>query len=62
MSEQIQVTLEEFYQIIGELEVVRRKQTLQLQSLYNQIREMSAEIEELRKELSNGGLVETNNN
>jgi len=59
-QQQVQITIEEFYQIVGELEVLRRKQTFQLQSLFNQVNEMQAEIEKLREE--NGRLVETNNN
>lgn len=53
--ERFEITLEEMYLIIGELEIVRRKQIMQLQSLYNQIGEMSAEITRLK----NGGLVKT---
>jgi len=60
MDQQIQITVEEFYQIVGELEIVRRKQILQLQSLYKQIDEMSAEIQRLRN--PDGGLVKTDNN
>lgn len=58
--QQIQITVEEFYQVVGELEILRRKQNFQLQSLFNQVNEMQAEIEKLREE--NGRLVETNNN
>ncbi len=47
-----EITLEEFYQIIGELEVIRRKQLIQ-------INEMAAEITRLREE--NGRLVQANN-
>jgi len=48
-SPQFEMTIEEFYQIIGELETIRRK-------LFRQINEMGAEIERLRAE--NGRLVE----
>jgi hypothetical protein len=58
--QQVQITIEEFYQVVGELEILRRKQNQQLQSLFNQINEMQAEIEKLRE--ANGRLVETNNN
>jgi hypothetical protein len=56
----LEVTLEEFYQIVGELEIVRRKQEQQLRNLLKQVDEMSIEIARLRDE--NGRLVETNNN
>lgn len=58
--EQIPIAIEEFYQIVGELEVLRRKHIFQLQSLFNQVNEMQAEIERLRNE--NGRLVEANYN
>ena len=48
--QQVQITIEEFYQVVGELEVLRRKQNQQLQSLFNQVNEMQAEIEKLREE------------
>jgi len=51
-----EITLEEFYQIIGELEVLRRKQNQQLQAFYTQVDEMAKEIQRLRN--PNGGLVE----
>lgn len=44
----LDITLEELYQIVGELEIVRRKQTLQLQQLYKQVDEMMVEISRLR--------------
>ena len=50
MEPPFEVTLEEFYQVIGELEIVRRKQSQQLQNLYKQIGEMSQEIGRLRVE------------
>jgi len=50
---QIEMTAEDLYIIIGELEVVRRK-------LNQQIMEMSNEIARLREE--NGKLVKPNNN
>jgi hypothetical protein len=50
---QFEITLEELYQIVGELEVVRRKQLLQ-------ISEMAAEITRLREE--NGRLEQADNN
>ena len=53
----LEIKLEEFYQIIGELETLRRKQTQHLQTLYKQIEEMSAEIQRLR----NGGLDKADN-
>lgn len=59
-QQRLEITIEEFYQIVGELEVLRRKQVLQLQSLFNQVNEMLAEIDRLKVE--NGRLVETNNN
>ena len=55
-----EVTLEEFYQIIGELEVVRRKQAQQLQALYTQIGEMSQEIGRLKVENGRLGKPESN--
>jgi hypothetical protein len=55
-----EITIEEFYQIIGELEILRRKQTQQLMSLYSQVDEMAKEIQRLRT--PNGGLVESDNN
>jgi len=62
MSEtpKLEITIEEFYQIVGELEVVRRKQALQLQQLFRQVDEMFAEIQRLRN--PDGGLVEADNN
>lgn len=56
MNQQLEVTLEEFYQVVGELEMVRRKQAIQLQALYKQIEEMSVEIGKLRDQ--NGRLAE----
>lgn len=54
------MTIEEFYQIVGELEVVRRKQVQQLQMFLKQVDEMSAEMDRLRAQ--NGGLVKADNN
>jgi hypothetical protein len=48
-----EISIEEFYQVVGELEIVRRKQLIQ-------INEMAAEITRLREE--NGRLVQANNN
>lgn len=53
LPQQIGVSIEEFYTIIGELEVVRRK-------LNQQIQEMSNEITRLREE--NGKLVKSDSN
>lgn len=58
MSE-MQVTLEDLYTIIGELEIVRRKLNFQVQSLLKQTDEMSAEITKLREE--NGKLGKPDN-
>lgn len=55
-----EITIEEFYIVVGELEILRRKQTQQIQQLYTQIDEMSKEIQRLRN--PNGGLVEASNN
>ena len=60
MDQRQEITIEEFYQIIGELETIRRKQGQQIQSLYRQIDEMVAEIARLRQ--PDGGLVKTDNN
>ena len=60
MESKLEITIEEFYQIIGELEIVRRKQGIQIATLYKQIDEMAIEISRLRE--ANGGLVQTNNN
>lgn len=57
---QLSVTMEDFYVMIGELEVVRRKLNMQIQGLLKQADEMSAEITRLREE--NGRLVQTDNN
>ncbi len=54
----LEIKMEEFYQIVGELETLRRKQAQHIQTLYNQIQEMSAEIQRLR----NGGLAKADNN
>ena len=56
----ISLTLEELYTVIGELEVVRRKLSMQAQSLMKQVDEMSAEITRLREE--NGKLGKSDNN
>ena len=58
-SRRIGITLEEFYQVVGELEIVRRKQNQEIQGLYQQINEMQAQIEKLREE--NGRLVKADN-
>lgn len=55
----LDITLEELYIIVGELEVVRRKLNMQIQQYLKQIDEMSAEITRLREE--NGRLVQTDN-
>lgn len=55
-----EITLEELYSIVGELEVVRRKFSLQLQQLYTQVDEMAKEIANLRNK--DGGLVKADNN
>lgn len=55
-----EITIEEFYQIIGELDVLRRKQTSQLQQLYAQVDEMAKEIANLRNK--DGGLAKADNN
>jgi hypothetical protein len=38
---EIQITLEELYTVIGELEMVRRKQGMQIQSLQKQVEELT---------------------
>ena len=55
-----EITIEEFYQIIGELETIRRKLSQQLQQLYKQVDEMAAEIAMLRTK--DGGLAKADNN
>jgi hypothetical protein len=57
---QLDLSLEEIYIIVGELEVVRRKLNMQVQGYLKQIDEMSAEITRLREE--NGRLAQTDNN
>ena len=59
METKIELTLEELYTIVGELEVVRRKQNMQVQGLLKQVDEMSAEITRLRE--ANGKLGEPDN-
>lgn len=59
-DQRIELTIEEIYIIVGELEILRRKHTQQLQQLFKQIDEMSKEIDRLRN--SNGGLVKTDDN
>jgi hypothetical protein len=54
--EKLEVTLEEFYLIIGELEVIKRKQGAQIIGLLRQVDEMATEISRLREE--NGRLAE----
>ena len=56
---EIQLSLEELYTVIGELEVVRRKLSMQAQNLLKQVDEMSAEITRLREE--NGKLGKPDN-
>ncbi len=56
----INLTLEELYTVIGELEVVRRKLSMQVQSLLKQTDEMSTEITRLREENGNQ-LVKSDN-
>jgi hypothetical protein len=46
----MELTLDELYTIIGELEVVRRKTFMQAQKDQKQIQDMSAEITKLRTE------------
>jgi uncharacterized coiled-coil protein SlyX len=55
-----EITLEELYQVVGELEIVRRKFSQQLQQLYTQVDEMAKEIANLRNK--DGGLVKADNN
>ena len=55
-----EITLEELYQVVGELEIVRRKFSQQLQQLYMQVDEMAAEIASLRNK--DGGLAKADNN
>lgn len=55
-----ELTLDELYAIVGELEVLRRKQTQQLQQLYKQVDEMAQEIATLRNK--DGGLAKADNN
>jgi uncharacterized coiled-coil protein SlyX len=55
-----EITLDELYQIVGELEVIRRKFSQQLQQLYKQVDEMAAEIASLRNK--DGGLAKADNN
>ena len=59
MLPQIQLFAEELYTVIGELEIVRRKLTMQLQGLLVQVDEMSQEIAKLNEKLVNSG--EANN-
>jgi len=54
-----EITLDELYAIIGELDVVRRKMTQQLQQLYKQVDEMAQEIATLRNK--DGGLAQADN-
>lgn len=54
-----EITLDELYQIVGELEVVRRKFSQQLQQLYTQVDEMAKEIANLRNK--DGGLAKADN-
>lgn len=50
MSVPMGVELTELFQLIGEREVIKFKQSQQLETLYKQIDEMAAEITRLRKE------------
>lgn len=55
-----EITLDELYQVVGELEIVRRKFSQQLQQLYTQVDEMAKEIANLRNK--DGGLAKADNN
>jgi len=55
----INITLEEIYTVVGELEIVRRKLSMQVQGLTKQVGEMSTEITRLREE--NGKLGKPDN-
>ena len=57
--ERIEITLEELYQIVGELEVTKRKQQFQIHSLLNQLSEINLELVRLREK--NGQLDKANN-
>ena len=50
MNQEFEIKIDEFYQIIGELEVLRRKQIHHIQALYKQIEEMNVEIQKLRSQ------------
>jgi hypothetical protein len=54
----LNLTIEELYAIVGELEVVRRKMFAEFQKTQQQISEMSQEIERLK----NGKLGESDRN
>jgi|SoiMethySBSTD1v2_1073268.scaffolds.fasta_scaffold02018_17 uncharacterized coiled-coil protein SlyX len=54
-----EITLDELYQVVGELEIVRRKFSQQLQQLYTQVDEMAKEIANLRNK--DGGLAKADN-
>lgn len=56
----IQTSAEDFYVVIGELEMVRRMLSVEIQKLQGQIEEMSREITRLREE--NDRLEQANNN
>jgi len=56
----LNLTLEELYAIVGELEVVRRKMFLEYQKTQQQIDEMALEITRLREE--NGKLGKSDRN
>lgn len=49
-SVKMNVNLEELYQLIGERETIKFKQAQQIEQLFEQIGEMSQEIERLRAE------------
>jgi len=51
MAEQLQTTPEELLLLIGERELVKYKQQQEIQKLYKQIDEMSAEITKLKTEI-----------
>ena len=55
----INITLEEIYTVVGELEIVRRKLSMQVQGLTKQVGEMGTEITRLREE--NGKLGKPDN-
>ena len=58
MNRPIQIEINDLFSVIGELEVMKRKQGAQLEQLYTQINEMQAEIEKLRAKRSRKKRVE----